>query len=344
MAPQGVAFDSLHAYIFSLSMYSCQGPCQKDIARYNRFAVARQGLKMNDDAELLKRRPVVADVARAPLVGIAVNASLAFVKIIAGTFGNSYALIADGIESTADIITSLIVWGGLQVAAQPASEEHPYGFGKAEALSGIIGSIALLAAAATIAVHSVYEILTPHHLPHWSTLAVLAGVIAIKMALARWVGGIGDEYGSTALASDAWHHWSDAFTSIAAFIGISIGLIGGAGYEPADDYAALVACVVIAGSGARLLWIATKDVLDVAPPAEFERQLRAIAVAVPGVSRIEKCRVRKSGLNYFVDLHVQVNGDAPVREGHAIGGRVRAALRASPHRIADVLVHIEPDS
>jgi len=285
-----------------------------------------------------------AGVARAPLVGIAVNASLAAIKIIAGTFGNSYALIADGIESTADIVTSLVVWGGLQVAVQPASEEHPYGYGKAESLAGIVGAIALLAAAATIAVHSVYEILTPHHLPHWSTLAVLAGVIAVKMALARWVGGLGDQFGSTALASDAWHHWSDAMTSVAAFVGISIGLIGGPGYEPADDYAALLACVVIASSGCRLLWIATKEVLDAAPPAEFEQQLRAIAAAVPGVSRIEKCRVRKSGLNYFVDIHVQVNGDASVREGHAIGGRVRSALRTSPHRVADALVHIEPDS
>lgn len=285
-----------------------------------------------------------ADITRAPLVGIAVNASLAAIKILAGTFGNSYALIADGIESTADIITSLIVWGGLQVAARPASEEHPYGYGKAESLSGIVGAIALLAAAATIAYHSVHEILTPHHLPHWSTLAVLAGVIAIKMALARWIGGIGEETNSTALASDAWHHWSDAFTSLAAFIGISIGLIGGPGYEPADDYAALVACLVIAASGFRLLWIATKEVLDVAPPSEFEDQLRAVAAAVPGVTRIEKCRIRKSGLSYFVDIHVQVDGNATVHEGHAIGGAVRAALRTSALRIADALVHIEPDS
>jgi cation diffusion facilitator family transporter len=285
-----------------------------------------------------------AEIARAPLVGIAVNASLAAIKIISGTFGNSYALIADGIESTADIITSLIVWGGLQVAARPASEEHPYGYGKAESLAGLIGAIALLAAAATIAYHSIHEILTPHHLPHWSTLAVLAGVIAIKMIMARWIGGIGEETKSTALASDAWHHWSDAFTSLAAFIGISIGLIGGPGFEPADDYAALVACVVIAASGFRLLWIATKEMLDVAPPSEFEEKLRAIAAAVPGVTRIEKCRIRKSGLSYFVDIHVQVDGNATVREGHATGGRVRSALRSSQLRIADALVHIEPDS
>jgi len=286
--------------------------------------------------------PVVSQATRAPLVGMAVNASLAVIKILAGTFGNSYALIADGIESTSDIVTSLVVWGGLQVATRPADRRHPYGYGKAESLAGIVGALALLAAAGTIAVQSIYEINLPHHLPHWSTLAVLAGVIVIKLSLGRWVGGIGDEYASTALASDAWHHRSDALTSLAAFVGISIGLIGGPGYEPADDYAALVACVVIAASGLRLLWIATRDVLDVAPSYEFEEQVRGVAASVPGVMGIEKCRIRKSGLAYFVEIHVQVDGNATVREGHAIGGRVRAALRSSPYRIADAHVHIEP--
>lgn len=283
-----------------------------------------------------------AQISRVPLVGIAVNASLAAVKIIAGTFGNSYALIADGIESTSDIVTSLVVWAGLQVAARPADQQHPYGYGKAESLAGIIGAVALLVAAATIAVHSVYEILTPHHLPHWSTLAVLAGVIVVKFALGRWVSHMSDDFDSTALASDGWHHYSDAVTSLAAFIGISIGLVGGRGYEPADDYAALIACLVIAASGLRLLWISTKDVLDVAPSRDFEKQVRAVAVAVPGVCAIEKCRIRKSGLAYFVEIHVQVDGQISVREGHAIGGAVRAALRGSPHRIADAHVHIEP--
>jgi cation diffusion facilitator family transporter len=283
-----------------------------------------------------------SQAARVPLVGMAVNASLATIKILAGTFGNSYALIADGIESTADIVTSLVVWGGLQVASRPADDRHPYGYGKAEALAGFIGAVALLAAAAAIAVQSIREIITPHHLPHWSTLAVLAAVVAIKAALARWVGHMGDELDSTALAGDAWHHRSDALTSLAAFIGISIGLIGGPGFEPADDYAALVACVVIAYSGLRLLFLAARDVLDAAPAREFEERVRVVAAAVPGVLGIEKCRIRKSGLEYFVDIHVEVDGNATVREGHAIAGRVRAALRSPPHRIADALVHIEP--
>lgn len=282
------------------------------------------------------------DVTTVPLVGVGVNAVLAMVKVGAGIFGNSYALVADGIESTADIATSLVVWGGLRIAARPANERHPYGYGKAESLAGAVAAIALLAAAAIIAVQSVAEILEPHHLPHWSTLLVLVLVVAAKESLARWVSHVGETVGSASLAGDAWHHRADALTSAAAFLGISIGLIGGPGYEPADDWAALAACVVISYSGVRLLLTATRDVLDVSPPPAVDAAVRSLAMAVPGVLAVEKCRIRKSGMNYFVEIHVEVDEEATVRRGHEIGGQVRHALRTSSLRIADALVHIEP--
>jgi cation diffusion facilitator family transporter len=277
-----------------------------------------------------------------PLVGMAVNASLAGLKIIGGVFGNSYALIADGIESTADIVTSLVVWAGLRVAEQPADERHPYGYGKAEALSGVVAAVALLAAAVMIAVQSVHEILTPHHLPHWSTLVILLLVIGVKWSLARWIGEVGRGVESTALQGDAWHHRSDALTSAAALIGISIALIGGPGYEPADDWAALAACLVIVYSGLSLLRRALRDVLDAAPPKDVEARVREVAGAVDGVLAVEKCRIRKSGMQYFVEIHVQVDGESTVRDGHVVGGKVRGRLRSSDLRIADALVHIEP--
>jgi len=277
-----------------------------------------------------------------PLVGVAVNTALAILKILTGVFGNSYALIADGIESTSDIVTSLVVWGGLRVAITPADEQHPYGYGKAEALAGIVAALALLGAAVIIAVQSVREILTPHHLPHWSTLIVLILVVVIKESLARWVGKIGTEAGSTSLQADAWHHRSDAMTSVAAFLGITIGLVGGPGYEPADDWAALVACLIISYSSFRLLRMAVKDLLDASPPKHFEQQVRGLALGVEGVEAIEKCRIRKSGTAYFVEIHVEVNGDATVQQGHDIGGHVRSVLRSSPLQIADAFIHIEP--
>ncbi len=284
----------------------------------------------------------ISGLTNIPLVGVVVNAVLAAIKILAGTLGNSYALIADGIESTADIVTSLVVWGGLRVAATPANERHPYGYGKAEALAGVVAAVALLTAAVTIAVQSVREILVPHHLPHWSTLLVLAVVVCTKEILARWVGRRGEEVESTSLQGDAWHHRSDALTSAAAFVGISVAMIGGPGYEPADDWAALAACLVITYSGFRLLRLAVRDVLDPAPPKEFEVQVRQVAERVPGVKAVEKCRIRKSGTSYFVEIHVEVAGDLTVREAHAIGGRVRYELREAPLRISDAVVHIEP--
>jgi len=286
--------------------------------------------------------PSPPSLASVPLVSVAVNAALASIKILAGFFGNSYALIADGIESTADIVTSLVVWGGLRVSVAPADERHPYGYGKAEALSGIVASLALLAAAAMIATQSVREILTPHHLPHWSTLLVLVLVVATKMILARWMSDIGAAAESTSVQADAWHHWADALTSVAAFGGITIGLIGGPGYEPADDWAALIACGVIVFSGLNLLRMAVRELLDAAPAKEFEQKVRDLASTIDGVCALDKCRIRKSGTRYFVELHVEVDGRATVQTGHDIGGRVRTALRASPLRIADAFIHIEP--
>jgi cation diffusion facilitator family transporter len=287
-------------------------------------------------------KPAQDEATVFPLVGAGVNASLAVLKILAGTFGNSYALIADGIESTADIVSSLIVWGGLVVASRPPDEKHPYGYGKAEAVTAAVAALALLAAAAVIAVQSVREIITPHHLPHWSTLVVLAVVVVSKEWMARWVKRAGAEMDSTALHADAWHHRADALTSVAAFVGITIGLVGGPGYEPADDYAALAACCVITYSGCRLLVRGVREMLDVAPPDSVAAQVRELAASVSGVLAVEKCRIRKSGTAYFVDIHIEVDGSTPVRAAHIIGGKVRSTLRDSPLRIADALVHIEP--
>jgi cation diffusion facilitator family transporter len=251
-------------------------------------------------------------------------------------------LIADGIESTADIVSSLVVWGGLRVAGTPANERHPYGYGKAEALAGVVAALGILGAAGIIAVQAIREILTPHHLPHWSTLLILLLVVAVKETLARWTNRVGEQADSVALQADAWHHRADAISSIAAFIGISIALIGGPGYEPADDWAALVACSVIAYSGLRLLYITSRDILDAAPPKEVEQQVRSVASQVPGVRAVEKCRIRKSGTALFVEIHVEVDGHATVDEGHRIGGAVRSRLKSAGLRIADAFVHIEP--
>ncbi|MGH8017549.1 MAG: cation diffusion facilitator family transporter [Opitutaceae bacterium] len=279
---------------------------------------------------------------RATWVSVVANPLLALVKIVAGVAGNSYALVADGIESTADVFSSLIVWKALRVSTKPADEEHPYGHGKAESLAGIGVALGLMAAALAIAVQSVREIVTPHHAPAPFTLAVLLVVIVMKELLFRFVGRAGAELGSSALQGDAWHHRSDAITSAAAFIGITVALIGGDGYESADDWAALLACIVIAHNGVKLLQPALNEIMDATASASVIARVRELAGNVEGVRATEKLRVRKSGLGLLMDIHVIVDGELSVRVGHEIAHRVKDALLASELPVEDVVVHIEP--
>jgi cation diffusion facilitator family transporter len=284
----------------------------------------------------------LASGAQLALTGVVINAVLAAMKVTAGVVGNSYALIADGIESTLDIFGSLVIWGGLQIAAKPPDIEHPYGHGKAEPLAAVAVSVTVIAAGIALAIQSVREIVTPHHAPAPFTLVVLILVVVAKELLFRRVVQIGHEISSTAVKADAWHHRSDAITSAAAFVGISIALIGGPGYEPADDWAALLACGLICWNGVKILIPALHETMDTAPPQQLEQEIRVTAAAVPGVLALDKCRVRKMGLDLFVDLHVEVDETLTVREGHTIAHAVKDALRSANPAIVDVLIHIEP--
>jgi cation diffusion facilitator family transporter len=277
------------------------------------------------------------------LLSVCINLLLAAVKIITGFFGRSHALIADGIESLTDVVSSLIVWKALKVSSQPADEKHPYGHGKAESIAGAVVAVALLAAAVLIIVQSIREILTPQSTPEPFTLFVLVGVILVKEVMYRFTQKEGRRIGSRAMLSDAWHHRSDAITSGAAFIGISIAVIGGEGYESMDDWAALVACAVILFNGIRLLRPALDEIMDASVPKELEAEVRKIAANVKGVRMIEKCRIRKSGLGLLMDIHVVVPGDLSVREGHAIAHLVDSHLKMSELPVHDVVIHIEPD-
>jgi cation diffusion facilitator family transporter len=280
--------------------------------------------------------------ARVALLGMDANVVLATAKIFAGAIGHSYVLIADGIESALDIGGSAIIWGGLKFAARPADETHPYGHGKAEPVAAIIVSLGVLAAALVIAARSVHEIFQPHHAPEPFTLVVLVVVVAIKELLFRMVNRLGRNANSTAIQTDAWHHRTDAFTSIAAFIGISIALLGGPRWQSADAWAALFACVLIGANGWRLFYPALREVLDTAPRGEIVEQVRTTAAQVRGVREIDKCFVRKMGLEFYVDLHIGVDENMTVRDGHEVAHDVKDAIRRAHPGIADVLVHIEP--
>lgn len=281
--------------------------------------------------------------ARLVLRGIGLNVVLAIVKIAGGVFGHTYALIADGAESTLDVLSSSLVWAGFRVAGRPPDANHPYGHGKAEPLAALAVAVFVFGVAAWVAVESLHEIITPHVAPRWWTLPLLAGVVVTKFWLSRRMHAAGAAVDSTGLGVEAQHHWSDAITSCAAFLGIAIALIGGDGWESADDWAALAACGVIAYNGVGMMSKALHDVMDTAVPERFESEVRALALTVDGVRALHRVRVRKSGLSYLVDIQIRVDGDLTVRAGHDIAHAVKDVLIAStPHRITDVTVHVEP--
>ena len=278
---------------------------------------------------------------RISLIGLLVNAALAIVKLVAGLLGHSYALVADAVESMADIFGSLVVWSGLRIGALPADRDHPYGHGKAEPLAALIVALLLVAAAIGIAVQAVREILSPHYMPAAYTLWVLLSVVAVKEGLFRIVRRVAGEVKSSAVLLDAWHHRSDAITSAAAAVGISIALIGGQPYAPADDWAALFASSVILFNAYRLSKPPLQELMD-AEPSEIIQQVRSVASAVPGVAGVEKVFARKSGMRYWVDMHVEVDPEISVRRAHGIAHQVKDAVRARLPTVTDVLIHIEP--
>ena len=271
-----------------------------------------------------------------------VNIALTACKFAAGVWGRSHALIADAVESTADIFSSIIVWRGLTVAAEPADREHPYGHGKAEPLAAASVAVMQLLAAAGIVLKSAHEWLQPRAQPRAFTLAVLIAVVVVKELLFRFVAREAGSVESIVVYTDAWHHRSDAMTSLAAAIGITIALVGGPDFAFADDAAAIVAGLIIAWSGWQLLRPALNELMDAAPNAAVVAQIRLAAGKVPGVSAVEKCIVRKAGFQYFVDMHVEVDGGMPVRQAHQIAHLVKDKVREMVPTVHDVLVHVEP--
>lgn len=279
---------------------------------------------------------------RSAQLGVLVNAGLALTKLLAGIIGHSYALVADGIESVADIFSSLIVWGGLHLAGREPDEEYPFGYGKAEPLAGAVISIMLLGAALVIALAAIREIHTPHHAPAPWTLAVLLIVVGVKWFLSRRVDAVGTEVRSTAVQADARHHLSDAITSTAAFLGISIALVGGPGWESADDWAALAAAAVIAYNGVSILRPALSDLMDRMPGPEIVDRVTDAAKSVSGVLAVEKLAVRKAGLVFYVDIHVQADPEMRLDAAHILSGKVKTSIRSAIPDVAGVLVHMEP--
>lgn len=271
------------------------------------------------------------------------NGLLAFAKGLTGFFGNSYALIADAIESTTDVFASILVLVGLKYSTKPADKNHPYGHGKAEPLItfGVVGFLVI--SATIIAYESIQHIQSPHKIPEKYTLIVLAVIVVIKEIFYRIVLNKSEETKSTSLKADAWHHRSDAITSLMAFIGISIAIYMGKGYETADDWAALLASGFIIYNAYLIFRPALSEIMDENLYDDFVLGIRTISKSVEGVIDTEKCFVRKSGMSFHIDLHLIVKGNISVKQGHDVAHRLKSELQKKLPEISDVLIHVEPD-
>lgn len=280
---------------------------------------------------------------RTTYFSIAGNIILATIKGLAGFFGNSYALIADAIESTTDIFSSFLVLLGLKYANRPPDKNHPYGHGRIEPLITFIVVGFLITSATIIAYESIQNITTPHELPKSWTLFILGAIIIWKEISFQIVLKKSIETNSSSLRADAWHHRSDAITSIAAFIGISIALIFGKGYETADDWAALFASGFILYNSYKIFRPALGEIMDEHTYDDLVQEIRTISVTVNGVLGTEKCFVRKVGLKYHIDLHAMVDSNLTVKQGHDIAHRLKDTLKHELPQLGNVLIHIEPN-
>lgn len=278
---------------------------------------------------------------RLALLGVVVNTVLAGAKLAAGVLGSSFALVADAVESLCDIAGSVVVWGALRYGSRAPDEDHPFGHGKVEALAGLAVSLLVVGAGIGIGVQAVREILTPHDVPKPFTLVVLAIVIVIKESLFRATKRAARRAGSSAGHADAWHHRSDAITSLAAFVGILIAVVGGEGCAVADDWAALLASCVIVINGVLLVREPASELMDKSTP-EIERECTRIVLSVEGFEAVERCHARKSGRMHRVTMHAAVDPAMSVREAHDLTGQAKAAVRAALPRVESLLIHIEP--
>lgn len=287
---------------------------------------------------------MIKKAQKAIILSILGNLVMAIIKLTGGVLGNSFALVADGIESLTDVLSSFLVWIGIRYAHRPADKNHPYGHGKAEPLITFVVVLFLVFAAVAIAYQAIMNIQTPREAPRAFTLIILGFVILTKEIMFRIVSKTGKEVQSTSIVADAWHHRSDAITSITAFIGISIALIMGEGWESADDWAALFASVFILYNAFKIFRPALGEIMDEHIYDDFILEIEKVAKKVEGVVNTEKCFVRKHGMQFNIDLHLIVSGKISVYEGHHIAHKTKEALMKEFPEILDVLIHVEPDT
>lgn len=290
-------------------------------------------------------RPMELEKDASKLSGMSLiaNVSLACLKMLVGFFGNSFALIADGIESLADVVSSAIVWTGIRISEKDADHEHPFGHGKAEAIAALLASVGLLVSAGIIAVNAIREIVTPHHAPALFTVPVIVGIIAIKEWLHHVLAKAAGRLDSGALKAEAWHHRSDSLTSLGVLVGVGIAVYAGPNYAFADDVAALLVTILIVFNAIKIARPALDELMDKRVEGDSVRHVEVIASALEGIEGLETVMIRRAGPRYAAEIHMEVDPEMTVERAHALSHEFKSALQESEDlKLDHVVVHVEP--
>lgn len=279
---------------------------------------------------------------RIALVGVAASALLAATSIIVGFLTNSTSVVAAGFEFVGDVLASSIVIVGMRVAARPADEEHPYGHGRFETLSAFVVGVILAIGGVLIATESLQRIGVGHAPPGLPAAAALIFAIAVRGVMSVIKFRMGHRLHSSALLADAWNDAVDILSAGAALVAVGLASYDPTRFLAADHYGGFLVGIVVVITGLRVVRDASLELVDTMPPAELTAEILAVAKTVDGVQGIDKVLARKSGLQYLIDLHIEVDPALTVAASHAIGGHVRSTLRRDLPWVADVLVHVEP--
>lgn len=288
---------------------------------------------------------ITKNATGASMVSLVSNVVMACLKILVGVAGASYALIADGIESVADCVSSLIVWNGLRVGSRAADQDHPYGHGKAEAIATLMAGIGLILSGGFIAYQAIREITSIQQAPAGFTVPALITIIAIKELLFHFLKRQAKRHDSHALLAEAWHHRSDSLTSICVLIGLCLAVFLGPEFAIADDVAALLVTLLIFRNGWLIMSPAIDELMDRNILGDQFSEIHRRITATPGVQAVETLWIRRSGRRYHVDVHLEVDPAITVREGHEIAHRVKDRLLSMKQfDIENVGTHVEPAS
>ncbi len=287
-------------------------------------------------------KPFYREAIRAALLGLFINLALGAVKLTGGILGNSFALISDAINSLGDCLTSTVVVVALWFAQKPGDAEHPYGHTRAEAVAASSVALLIIVSALYVGWEAVQRIWLQHSIPPVWTLWIAGSNVVIKESLYRYKVKVGRRTGSMAIIANAWDHRADALCALAVLIGLGAVRWGGPAYAWADEAAAILVVVAILSTGTSLYYASARALLDLQADDELVNAIRQTAGDVEGVEAVEKLWVRKTGLEYLADIHVEVDAYMTVEEGHCIAHQVKDRLLGDFPTLRDVLVHLEP--